>query len=118
MQFAFRSPQFPVIVNAERVLFAAHTPEELERRFSEHSVPRNLKPLIIDSTAEVFLLHEHVVLPSLQRRRTKAAIIKVYNDNRPNNLRAYPITSLGSKPVQRVISDLVSLLTESESGAL
>ena len=119
MEFAFRMPKFPVLVDACSALLCARTPTELRDKISCLSISDEATCWVIDATAEVFAFRPStkLVMPSLaQRRRTKTQLIALYNARRLPGQKEYTNASLGSKRVERVAADLVSLLA-GHSGA-
>jgi hypothetical protein len=113
MQFAFRIPCFPVLLDTGDALIGARTPTELEKKAARLSVSEQPKLYIIDSTAEDFALDLSTMLvrPRVAlRRRTKSELIALYNLRRDPGRPKYTTASLSSKRVERVVADLVELL--------
>jgi hypothetical protein len=72
---------------------------------------------VIDATAEAFSLYpEHMAISplTLKRRWTKMAIIELYNSSKGPGRPDYPTTSLGNKSLEKVVTDIVELLTTSK----
>ncbi|NML60985.1 hypothetical protein HHL21_07785 [Massilia sp. RP-1-19] len=69
---------------------------------------------VIDATGEGFTLSpEHMAFSPLssKKRWTKAAIIDLYNSQKGPDQSDYPATSLGNKSMEKVVKDIVELLT-------
>lgn len=73
-------------------------------------VPRH----VIDANGEGFSLSpEHLALSPLssKKRWPKAATIDLYNSQKGLDQPDYPATSLGNKSMEKVVKDIVDLLT-------
>lgn len=71
--------------------------------------------MVIDATAEGFgfLPKMMVIAPSITIRKwTKAEIVALFNSRRDPGSAAYPVTSLGNRSIERVVSEIVQLLDQ------
>jgi hypothetical protein len=113
LNFLFRKPRLPIIIDtgvgpvgakswgACRALLAQLPSSDL--------TPRD----VIDATAEAFSFYpQHMAFSPLtvRKRWTKMTIIELYNSSKGPGRPAYPTTSLGNKPLEKVIQDIVELL--------
>ena len=112
----FRRPTYPVIVISSDALNSAYNIDQLATHciFSEPSDNETFVK-VIDSTGEEFWYSpEHFALsPGMAFKRwTKKRIIELYNNssNAKENNTSYPIKSLSSKKLSRIISDICDLL--------
>ena len=112
----FRRPKYPVIVISSDALNSAYNIDQL----AAHCIvckPSDSETLVkvIDSTGEEFWYSpEHFALtPGMAFKRwTKKQIIELYN-NSPNakeSNNSYPIKSISSRKLSRIISDICDLL--------
>ena len=111
-----RSPKYPAIVISEDGLFSAYNIKQLgtlcvlSETFDEDDKIR-----VIDSSGcEFVYFQEHkAIMPGiLNKKWTKKQIIELYN-NSPNakeNNNDYPIKSLSSKKLSRIIGEICELL--------
>ena len=113
MPFVFRRPRFPVLLDTGTALLSAKTSTELKTKLSDILFSDESKPRLIDSTAEIFTLHPSsmIVMPKIAPRTTKADMIALYNRMRSAAQPEYKATSLSSKRIERVVADLVQLLS-------
>lgn len=113
MNFLFRKPRFPIIIDTGNGLLGAKSWAVCERRLATITFPNMAPRDVIDSTAEGFALFpEHMAFSPLtgKKRWTKVAIIDLYNNSREPGRPEYPTTSLGNKSLERVVKDIVELL--------
>lgn len=113
MNFLFRRPRLPIIIDTGTGLIGVKSWASCERQLARVAfvdlAPRN----VIDATAEGFSLYpEHMAFSPLtfKKRWTKMAIIELYNGAKGPGLPDYPTTSLGNKSLERVVKDIVELL--------
>lgn len=114
--FLFRKPRFPIIVDTGAGLIGAKSWPACEKRLATITFPNMAPRDVIDSTAEAFSLYpEHMAFSPLtfKKRWTKAAIIELYNGSKGPGRPEYPTTSLGNKSLEKVVKDIVDLLTAS-----
>lgn len=113
MNFFFRKPRFPLIIDTGYGLLGAKSWALCEKRLAKITFPDMAPRDVIDSAAEAFSLHpEHLVFSPLtfKKRWTKAAIIDLYNSQKGPERPEYPTTSLGNKSLEKVVNDIVELL--------
>lgn len=120
MNFLFRKPRFPIIVDTGNGLLGAKSWAVCEKRLETITFPDMAPRDVIDSTAEGFALYpEHMAFSPLssKKRWTKAAIIELYNSRKAPGRPEYPTTSLGNKSLERVVKDIVELLMAKQGPA-
>ena len=111
-----RSPKYPAIVISEDDLFSAYNIKQLgtlcvlSETFDEDDKIR-----VIDSSGcEFVYFQEHkAIMPGiLNKKWTKKQIIELYNNsqNAKENNSNYPIKSLSSKKLSRIIGEICELL--------
>lgn len=113
MNFLFRKPRFPLIIDTGNGLLGAKSWALCDKRLAKMTFPDMAPRDVIDSTAEAFSLYpEHLVFSPLtfKKRWTKAAIIDLYNSQKGPERPEYPTTSLGNKSLEKVVKDIVELL--------
>jgi hypothetical protein len=113
MNFLFRKPRFPLIIDTGYGLLGAKNWALCEKRLAKITFPDMAPRDVIDSSAEAFSLYpEHLVFSPLtfKKRWTKAAIIDLYNSQKGPERPEYPTTSLGNKSLEKVVNDIVELL--------
>jgi|GEM_PF-695834 len=111
-----RSPQYPAIVISEDGLFSAYNIKQLGTLcVLSETIDEDDKIRVIDSSGcEFVYFQEHkAIMPGiLNKKWTKKQIIELYN-NSPNakeNNNDYPIKSLSSKKLSRIIGEICELL--------
>lgn len=113
MNFLFRKPRFPIIVDTGTGLIGADSWVACEKQLAAVTFVDTAPRDVIDVTAEAFTLYpEHMVFSPLtfKKRWTKAAIIGLYNGQKGPGRPEYPTTSLGNKSLEKVVKDIVELL--------
>jgi hypothetical protein len=114
MNFPFRKPHFPIIVDTGTGLIGAKSWAACEKQLATVTFADRAPRDVIDSSVEAFFLFpEHMVFSplTLKKRWTKAAIINLYNGQKGPGRPEYPTTSLGNKSLEKVFGDIVELLT-------
>jgi hypothetical protein len=112
MNFLFRKPRFPIIVDTGTGLIGAKSWAVCEKRSATITFPDLTPRDVIDSTAEAFFLYpEHLVFSPLtfKKRWTKAAIIDLYNSQKGPERPEYPTTSLDNKSLEKVVKDTFAI---------
>ncbi|MEW6668364.1 MAG: hypothetical protein AB1512_24390 [Thermodesulfobacteriota bacterium] len=114
MQFLFRKPRFPIIIDTGKGLAGVRSWAECERLFDMTAFSDNEPKPVIDVTAEGFALNPDMMVISPltgKKQWTKGEIIELYNRcvKKPE-ARAYELRSLGNKRVEVVVSEIVDLL--------
>ncbi|WP_426175972.1 hypothetical protein [Massilia sp. TWR1-2-2] len=120
LNFLFRKPRFPIIIDTGDGLLGAKSWAVCEKRLATITFPDLTPRDVIDSTAEGFTLHpEHMAFSPLtsKKRWTKAAIIELYNSQKGPGRPEYPTTSLGNKSLEKVVVEIVELLMAKQGPA-
>lgn len=119
--FLFRKPVFPILVNLNGHVIAAESARALLRKLIAFDPAPGSTFDAVDATGEswcVHILEEGIAVSPLVWKKTwtKLELIRLCNGrrNRPPNEEPYPETSLGSKKLVRIISDLMRRLLEAE----
>jgi len=113
INFLFRKPRFPLIIDTGYGLLGAKSWAACEKRLALITFPDMAPRDVIDATGEGFSLYpEHIAFSPLtsKKRWTKAAIIELYNSQKAPGRPEYPTTSLGNKSLEKVVKDIVDLL--------
>jgi hypothetical protein len=114
MDFFIRKPQLPLLIDTGTELLVATSWSACEKRLAAVVFVDNGPRDVIDATTEGFSLYPEKMLFSpltFKKRSTKAGIIKLYNDRRGVNTPEYQPKSLGNKSLERVVKDIVELLS-------
>ncbi|MFM9433524.1 hypothetical protein ACFDR9_000565 [Janthinobacterium sp. CG_23.3] len=114
LNFLFRKPRLPIIVDTGAGLIGAKSWVTCERRLTAFEFSDMAPRHAIDATGEGFSLSPgHLAFSPLssKKRWTKAAIIELYNGSKGPGRPEYPTTSLGNKSLEKVVKDIVELLT-------
>jgi hypothetical protein len=116
IRFWPRKPRFPVIIDTGFELVGANTGAECSKRLARARIANgDQSRAVIDVTAEGFGFYPEmmVITPmTIKKRWKKTEIIELYNSRRKPGAPEYPSTSLGNKPVERVVSEIVYLLKQ------
>ncbi len=111
-----RSPKYPVIVIADDGLYSAYDIEQLGTLcvFSEPLDDDDELKVVDSSGAEFIYFSEHTALiPGIMNKRwTKKQIIELYNASvnaEETNIK-YPLKSISSKKLSRIIGEICELL--------
>lgn len=114
IRFWPRKPRFPVIIDTGTELVGARTGAECSKLIARAGVSENeASTSVIDATAEGFSLYPRLMVISAlttKKRWTKSEIINLYNSRRKPWAPEYPFSSIGNKPVARVVGEIVELL--------
>lgn len=112
----FRNPVYPVIVLSDDMLRVARNIKELAEICAASKIPEGETVLkAIDSTAEEFWYSpdNFAIAPGFAFKRwTKKQIIEFYNNssNAMKSKEKYPLKSLSSKKLSRIIGDICNLI--------
>ena len=112
LHFVMRRPRLPIIIDTQSGLIGAKSWVTCAKRLSRLA-PGDLKDcVVIDADARLYMVAPDpmALCPTATRQWTKLAIIKLYNSKKPGGCQDYPVNSLGNKPVEKVVKDLVDLL--------
>lgn len=115
MNYMFRLPRFPLVVDVGDRLICAKDRPQLERKLAKINLTGEEGRRIVDATAEGFTFYPHiqVVTPSLGIRRwKKQQIIDLYNEKRALGAPELGSASLGSRTLQRIVFEVVELLAQ------
>ena len=113
MNFLFRKPLFPIIVDTGSGLIGAKSWSACEKQLATVTFADMAPRDVIDTSIEGFALYpEHMAFSPLtsQKRWTKVAVINLYNSQKGPGRPEYPTTSLGNKSLEKVFGDIVELL--------
>ena len=114
MDFIFRLPRFPVILDAGETLIHASSRSQLVSRVAKIKFSDNGKKDIIDAQADGFFLYPEkmFVAPAITSRRwTKLQIIELYNTKRNSGAPELRTSSLGSRSLESIVGEVVELLS-------
>jgi hypothetical protein len=114
MDYLFRLPKFPVLLDTGEALIVAKSRAQLESKLSKITFVDNVKRDIIDSKAEGSPLYPEKMFISPRigiRRWTKMQIINLYNAKRKPGAPELRTASLGSRSLERIVSEAVELLS-------
>jgi hypothetical protein len=114
LNFLFRKPRLPIIIDTGAGLLVAKSWAVCEKRLATITFPSMAPRDVIDSTAEGFALYPEQMAFSpltLKKRWTKAAIIELYNSSKGPGRPEYPATSLGNNSLGKVVKEIVELLS-------
>jgi len=115
MNYLFRMPKFPVLLDAGELLVPAKSKAQLEARLSQLALSGEERRDIIDSKAEGFALYPEskVIAPHIGIRRwNKVQIIDLYNRRRKTGQPELGKTSLGNRSLEQVVKEVVQLLSQ------
>ncbi len=113
MQYAFRSPKFPLLFDTGSTLLFARSKSQLASRLAKLELAPKERREIIDATGEGFCIYPEsmIVAPRIAMRRwTKLMIIDLFNSRRPAGAPEMRTTSLGNRSVAQVVTEAVELL--------
>ena len=114
MDFIFRLPRFPVILDTGEALIHANSRSQLASKVAKIAFVDNGKKDIIDAKADGFCLYPEkmFVAPAITSRRwTKLQIIELYNAKRQAGAPEIRTTSLGSRSLESIVGEAVKLLS-------
>ncbi|MDX8404559.1 MAG: hypothetical protein R8K50_00225 [Mariprofundus sp.] len=110
-----RKPDLPMLGSVDGHFVAGRTLTDLQASLTETPVSKDGQYKMVDCTGEVWDLYgDGMILSplSFDRRKTKLAVIKLFNERVNTHVgegRLYSERSLGSKRLDRVFADLVEL---------
>ena len=113
LNYLFRKPSFPVLMNINGYFIGAKTPFKLIRKLSEIELEHDGVYDVVDIKGFSWSLYVETMTISpltLRNRWTKLEIIKLFNErkNTSNGIK-YSEKSLSSKKLDRIITDLAEL---------
>lgn len=111
-----RRPRFPVIIDTGAQIVGARTGADCSKKIQRLIIPvGEITIPVIDSSGQGFAYYPDsmVVSPvAVKMRWKKSEIIDIYNSRKPAGSPAYRPGSLSNKPVERIVSEIVELLSE------
>ena len=115
IQYLFRKPVFPIILEVDGKIIGAEGPEQLEKDFASLSLPSGGHLPLVDSSGEGWALTvDHMVISPLtvKKRWTKKEVIALFNNSNSAKEanKAYSTKSISAKRFDRIISELVTLI--------
>jgi hypothetical protein len=116
MNYVFRAPKFPLLLDIGSELVHAKTRSQFAKRVAALDLRGSQKLAIIDRTAQGFALYPEkmIVAPDIRIRRwTKAGIIDLYNQRRMPGAPELGKRSLGNRSLEKVVSEVIELLASS-----
>ncbi len=116
MNYIFRIPRFPVVLDSGEKLFPANSKAQLENRIEKLAIKDDRKRDIIDANGEGFAYYPKIqaVTPNIGIRKwKKLQIIDLYDSRRPPESPVMKRTSLGSRTLEDIVYEAVELLKES-----
>lgn len=114
MNFLFRLPKFPVIVDTGDQLIVARTKAQLGSKLSKIERLDSRTADIIDAKAEGYSLYveKMFVAPNIAARKwTKAKMIDLYNTRRGEGAPELRATSLGNRSLEQIVGEISDLLS-------
>ena len=121
LSFAFRKPVLPILVDVNGHVIVAESGRALLQKLVTLDPTPGNDFYAVDAAGEGWSVHmfeESIVVSPLVWKKTwtKLELIRLCNErrNRPLDEKPYPETSLGSKKLSRIISDLARRLLEAE----
>ena len=114
MEFLFRLPRFPVILDTGEALIHANSKSQLVSKVAKIKFADHGKKDIIDAQADGFSLYPEkmfVAPATMSRRWTKLQIIELYNTKKMPRASEIRTTSLGSRSLESIVSEVVELLS-------
>ncbi|MFH1672525.1 MAG: hypothetical protein ABIF87_03770 [Pseudomonadota bacterium] len=119
INYLFRKPAFPIICDIDGYVIGAKTEKALLKKLSELELRENEFYNVIDKTGEGWSLYTHqnmMISPlTFKKKWTKLEIIKMYNDRKNNKgitEKKYSEKSLSSKPLRKILSDIIDLASK------
>jgi len=116
VNYIFRLPRFPVILDSGEILFPAKSKAQLERWIEKLEINDEKKRDIIDSSGEGFAYYPKIatITPSIGIRKwRKLQLIDLYDSRRRAANPGIRRTSLGSRTVEDIVREIVELLQQS-----
>jgi hypothetical protein len=114
MDFIFRRPRFPVILDTGETLIHANSKAQLASKVAKIKFTDNENKDIIDAQADGFSLYpdKMFVAPAITSPRwTKLQIIELYNSKRQAGAPELRTTSLGNRSLAGIVNEVVELLS-------
>jgi len=115
VNYIFRLPRFPVILDSGERLLPAKSKAQLERWIEKLEIKDESKTDIVDIKGEGFSYYPKLaaITPSIGIRRwKKLQLIDLYDSRRPTGSPAIQRTSLGSRTLENIVYEIVELLQQ------
>ena len=115
MNYIFRLPRFPVVLDSGEKLFPAKSKAQLERWIEKLEVKDDRRRDVIDASGECFAYYPKIqtITPHMGIRKwKKLQIIDLYDSRRTPESPAMRRTSLGSRTLEDIVYEAVELLQE------
>lgn len=115
MNYIFRLPRFPVILDSGERLLPAKSKVQLERSIEKLGIKDERKRDIIDANGEGFSYYpkDEMIAPSIEIRRwKKLQILDLYDSRRPQGSPIMKRTSLGNRRLENIVLEAVELLLQ------
>ena len=115
MNYIFRLPRFPVILDSGERLLPAKSKAQLERCIEEMEIKDERKRDIIDSNGEGFSYYPKIttIAPSIGIKKwKKLQIIDLYDSRRQPENPVMRRVSLGSRTLEDIVCETVELLRQ------
>lgn len=112
MEFFFRKPVFPVLIDTGTELIVLRTAAEGDRLLPEPEKAGTRQLDVIDAKVEGFsyVPEHHTISPlTMKKAWTKAEIIALYNARKPEDAPPYA-PNLATRKLAQVFADVVDLL--------
>ena len=119
MNYIFRLPRFPVVLDSGEKLFPAKSKAQLERWIEKLAIKDERRRDIIDASGEGFAYYPKIqtVTPHIGIRKwKKLQIIDLYDSRRLPESPVMKRTSLGSRTLEDIVYETVELLQEGRKG--
>ncbi len=115
VDYLFRKPIFPILVNISGIIFSAKSDAELIKALTKIGSLSEERYGVTDSTGETWDLYsEHMTMSPLTFRKkpTKLQLIKMINSrsNRYQDEQFYSEKSLSSKTYGKIFNDLADIV--------
>jgi hypothetical protein len=115
VNYIFRLPRFPVVLDSGEKLFPAKSKAQLERWIGKLAIKDERRRDIIDANGEGFAYYPKLqtITPHIGIRKwKKLQIIDLYDSRRPPETPVMRRTSLGSRTLEDIVYETVELLQE------
>ena len=119
MNYIFRLPRFPVVLDSGEKLFPAKSKTQLEIWIEKLAIKDDRRRDIIDASGEGFAYYPKIetITPHIGIRKwKKLQIVDLYDSRRTTESPVMRRTSLGSRTLEDIVSEAVELLQEGRKG--
>jgi hypothetical protein len=111
IQYIFRVPRFPILLDTGTELLALRSRAECQARLPALARTGEPRP-VIDATAEGFAFYPDLdaITPlTVKKGWTKAEIVALYHQRKPSGAPSYT-RSLANRKLEAVVADIATLL--------